>query len=290
MGGDWRRKLEVRRKRSEVGGNSGEKVYWAVRLQAGSPGTGRWGRSASWIRTSCGGTGATATATACRPHAASAENRCPSRFTKVILGPAPGRCCSRKRMRRRHVYTCGLFCLFVLVCAGIIVGRIGSTFHSALGPRPPFKHRVTTDHGPYWRPDSVVDLHGRRLVYDVELNLVFLIVGDPWHGRITIAGTRDRLVLGSRQGVTHEFAGVSNALFIGAPNGDVQRLPLTPGVAKRVADRCQVRGSVDDASAVLREECASGDSPEGAAILEAIRRVGSERADSQPGSETSIVP
>lgn len=190
-------------------------------------------------------------------------------------------------MHRRHVQYRGALVGAVLVCAALMCARLASTFHMPPGPRPPFKYRVTSDHGAYWRPYAVIDAHYRWLIYDIELNLLFLCIRDPSRGQIVVHGTRDALILGTRFEAPHEFTGASDSLYVGFPDGDVVRLPLPSGFAKRVVSRAPDTGRVDDIFTLLTDECASYDGPEATAILDVVGKVRDELPPAPATAPTS---
>ena len=176
--------------------------------------------------------------------------------------------------------------LIILVGFGACVGIL-FVMGGPRTPQPPFHiKKANREIGHSWRLNPVIDGHGRWLVHDEELNLLFLAIDDELHGSLTICGSREKLTLGTRQGKTRAFSNPTNTLFVGLPDGSIHEFPLSEGFAARVfALATDERGRASDVVELLCDRYDDAEKRKLQALLEDHRSASSKPGASQPTKE-----
>ncbi len=157
----------------------------------------------------------------------------------------------------------------------LAVACVGLTLLWEGGPwtsRPPFHYKkANREFGYSWRIDPVIDPDGRWLLYDDELNLLFLVIDDELYGSLTVHGSQERLTLGSRQGMTTTYNNPKNALFVGGPAGVIHEFRLPDRAAMQLMSLAiDERGNAIDVVELLYDQYSGPDELKLRTLLEDI--------------------
>jgi hypothetical protein len=141
----------------------------------------------------------------------------------------------------------------------------------------PLRRRVYSDHGSYLRPTCIADGDGRWLTYDIDRNILFLAIKDKQLGNIVIAGSRDSLILGVRQGISHKFTSFDDTFFLGLPDGEVRRMKAPPGFTDHIVGSfLKAPSMLDDVRLLVVEGCKTCPQRECQAILAEVMKTQQE--------------